>query len=207
MSPKKCLLCNVEYSKKYNESKRSFDERKYCSSTCGNQARVGKKLAPEHKEKIRLAGLGRRHTAEAIAKMSGQNAHRWRGGKPKCIDCQNPIANLYAKRCESCYKKFARGVNAAHWQGGKTSKNMLVRNSKEMKEWRNAVFKRDGFTCLMCKQVGYSLQAHHIIPFSVAPELWFDVDNGATLCKACHHQVHRGQNGIKLPAVIKAVAA
>jgi len=56
------------------------------------------------------------------------------------------------------------------------------------RKWRNAVFTRDLFTCQSCKKKfpKAELEAHHIKPFSVAPELQFDTKNGLTLCHDCH---------------------
>jgi 5-methylcytosine-specific restriction endonuclease McrA len=58
------------------------------------------------------------------------------------------------------------------------------------RKWRNAVFTRDLFICQKChrKLPPRELEAHHIKPFSVAPELQFDVKNGLTLCHDCHVQ-------------------
>jgi 5-methylcytosine-specific restriction endonuclease McrA len=56
------------------------------------------------------------------------------------------------------------------------------------KKWRRMVFTRDYYTCQIC-HTEYSedkLEAHHIKPFSIAPELQFDVNNGLTLCHKCH---------------------
>jgi 5-methylcytosine-specific restriction endonuclease McrA len=58
------------------------------------------------------------------------------------------------------------------------------------RKWRNAVFTRDLFTCQKCHRrlPARELEAHHIKPFSVAPELQFDVKNGLTHCHDCHVQ-------------------
>ena len=65
------------------------------------------------------------------------------------------------------------------------------RNSQEYKNWRSSVFKRDGFRCQICGQVGGTLNAHHIKPFVSNEDLRFDIDNGVTLCEACHKKVHK----------------
>jgi hypothetical protein len=60
--------------------------------------------------------------------------------------------------------------------------------SLSYKAWRYAVFTRDKFTCQQCgaKLSVDKLEAHHIKPFSVAPELEHVVSNGLTLCHECH---------------------
>lgn len=65
------------------------------------------------------------------------------------------------------------------------------RNTKEYSEWRSSVFERDNFTCVDCKKRGGYIEAHHIKKFKDFAELRFDVDNGKTLCKPCHVNVHR----------------
>jgi 5-methylcytosine-specific restriction endonuclease McrA len=52
-------------------------------------------------------------------------------------------------------------------------------------KWRKAVFTRDNFRCRECGSEE-NLEAHHIKPFSAAPELMYVVENGLTLCKDCH---------------------
>ncbi len=79
-----------------------------------------------------------------------------------------------------------RGKNHHNWKGGVTPKNLIIRNSVEMKKWRHDVFKRDDYTCQNCKQRGGKLNADHIKPFCLYPESRFDLDNGRTLCVECH---------------------
>lgn len=62
-------------------------------------------------------------------------------------------------------------------------------NLPEYKEWRNAVFKRDGYKCQECGG-GRNIQAHHIKSWAKHPESRFDVDNGVTLCIDCHANQH-----------------
>lgn len=66
-------------------------------------------------------------------------------------------------------------------------------NDPIYKEWRLAVYKRDGFCCQMpgCGRKGFSakIQAHHIKRWAEYPELRFQLTNGITLCKRCHNNI------------------
>ena len=71
-------------------------------------------------------------------------------------------------------------------KGWITPVNKLIRGSFEYKLWREAVFKRDDFTCIWCGKRGVVLHADHIKQFAFYPELRFAIDNGRTLCVPCH---------------------
>ena len=61
----------------------------------------------------------------------------------------------------------------------------------DYKNWRNAVYKRDRFTCqwpgCACKKKG--INAHHIRKWADFPSLHYVVENGITLCKFHHHLI------------------
>ncbi len=96
------------------------------------------------------------------------------------------------------YKTFCKsrvGDRSPTWKGGLTPKNLKIRNSKEMSEWRSLVFRRDLFTCQDCmgkcgNGKNVVLHAHHIKGFSEFPGLRFEITNGITLCKECHYKRH-----------------
>ncbi len=80
-----------------------------------------------------------------------------------------------------------RGPDHWNWRGGSGTERHLAMNRDEYKQWRRAVFVRDGFTCVFCGTNG-ALQADHIKPWAKYPNLRYDVDNGRTLCLPCHEQ-------------------
>lgn len=82
-----------------------------------------------------------------------------------------------------------KGVHSSFWRGGVNVINKpereRIRQSFEYKEWRRKVFERDGYACVECGATGY-LEADHILSFAAYPALRFDINNGRTLCRACH---------------------
>ncbi len=56
-------------------------------------------------------------------------------------------------------------------------------SAADLRRWRRAVLKRDGFTCQRCalfsKQPG-TLHVHHIVPYAEAPALRTEMSNGIT---------------------------
>lgn len=84
------------------------------------------------------------------------------------------------------------GVNHWQWRGGK-SKHIgnNIRKSPEYRCWREAVYKRDRFTCQKYGIIGGRLVAHHIKNFAEYPELRFAIDNGITLSRKAHNEFHK----------------
>lgn len=62
-------------------------------------------------------------------------------------------------------------------------------NNAAYRQWRMAVFQRDGFLCVLCNEKSRLKEAHHIIRYSVCPERQLDVTNGVTLCVDCHRSI------------------
>ena len=80
------------------------------------------------------------------------------------------------------------GENSPHWKGGITKWRVRLLQSAPYKRWREAIFKRDNYTCQLCNKRGGTLQAHHIVPVRDTKNtlLILDINNGVTLCKDCH---------------------
>lgn len=73
----------------------------------------------------------------------------------------------------------------------------LARYSPEAKKWREAVFKRDDYTCRWCGIRGTYLEADHIKPWAYFPELRFVLSNGRTLCRKCHNTTKIGAKAMR----------
>ena len=66
-------------------------------------------------------------------------------------------------------------------------------NNAEWRALRKEVLKRDNYQCRQCGATsegsGYPLEIHHIIAPKGNKELFFDINNCATLCKLCHARI------------------
>lgn len=131
----------------------------------------------------------------------GSCSPTWKGGKPKCVDCEATLGGRYRgsnHRCLSCKSKFYRGSRHPSWKPNKSSRaySNAARCSAAYKDWRKAVFQRDNYTCQICKVRGGNLHAHHLNGFTNFPNLRYDLNNGITLCVEHHTEFHR-QYGLR----------
>jgi 5-methylcytosine-specific restriction endonuclease McrA len=85
-------------------------------------------------------------------------------------------------------------TNAPHRSFFVRYTNQFERHSTDARRWTKAVYKRDGFTCRECGQVGGRLNAHHVKSWAEFPDLRYELSNGVTLCEGCHarHHPHLG---------------
>lgn len=181
--------CSLKYRNKHNNPAQTERGRKKIS------------------EKAKLRSTDHLRTKEAREKLkktiSGSGHWNWQGGlsKPKCVDCTKTISHG-KKRCKKCNGIHIRGENAPNWLGGKTKKEKLLRKRQEVVEWRVKVFERDNYTCQECgarSQKGNKvvLNADHIKPWAIYPELRTELSNGRTLCEPCHRKTKTyGRNAI-----------
>lgn len=157
-------------------------------------ANLGKKLSEETKRKIGLKSKGNsyrkgiKNTDEVRAKIS--KAHM--GVKLSEQHRKTLLGNKRAlgmKHSDGTKKDMSikrSGKNNPMWKGGVTPVNRSIRTSVKYKIWRKSIFQRDRYTCVLCFATGCVLNADHIKPFSLYPELRFELSNGRTLCVPCH---------------------
>jgi 5-methylcytosine-specific restriction endonuclease McrA len=92
-----------------------------------------------------------------------------------------------AKKSSSPSSKTVRYPTAGFYQ---RSWSQRVRFTPEWAAWRQDVFRRDGFRCVIPScQAKKNLEPHHIIRKIERPDLIHDIDNGVTLCHDCHEKV------------------
>ncbi len=97
---------------------------------------------------------------------------------------------LRQKQTISCGCYHTEVIRRQRKKNRVTPENKRLRKSLKALEWRMAVYERDGFKCQCCSKVGGILNAHHILAWAKYPDKRYDIDNGVTLCKECHHKVH-----------------
>lgn len=70
---------------------------------------------------------------------------------------------------------------------------------KRLAAWKKRVKQRDNYTCQRCGLFANTTQldAHHKLPAWFMPDLEFELSNGITLCKSCHHALHGAAGTIK----------
>lgn len=148
----------------------------------GGIGMLGKKHTLEAIEKIRLASTGRIKSESTKEKI--RKAHL---GRKYSLELREHNRQALLRPEVRLKKSLARRGKKSHlWKGGRTKESSIIRESIEYKLWREAVFKRDNYTCIWCKIRGGKLNADHIKPFAYYPELRFAIDNGRTLCVPCH---------------------
>lgn len=137
-----------------------------------------KPLKLETKIKIGNHFRGKHPTKKTIEKM-------------KIAQKGRTFTDTTKKKMSDTHKTLV-GEKAANWKGGITPVSQKIRNSIELRLWREAVFARDNWTCQDCgDNRGGNLNAHHKKSFSKYPELRTAIENGITLCNKCHTKLHK----------------
>lgn len=187
---KNCTQCGNLFPKDNRVSMRVWlTSTKYCSRDCMNAywtGRPGRKLGktgqvawnkgiPQTEEAKKKCS----DTMKVVSKELGFG--KWMTGKKQSVETRQ-------KKSDAAKAVIARGEH--NWYiDGRTPANKLIRHSLNYKLWREAVFARDNWTCVECKERGCYLEAHHIKPFAFFPELRFAIDNGVSVCTPCHAKV------------------
>lgn len=161
-----------------------------------------------------------------VKQQRGKTHSCWKGGGGivcNCNYCNKEIRkpprdykrakkHFCNKECEMSYRREfgSKGKEHHNYKNGLSPLYQALRTSVEYKEWRNAVFERDGFRCKLCEKGGM-LNAHHVIKVKTillennihnlsearkCKALW-DINNGITLCEDCHDILHSSRKYMK----------
>lgn len=187
---KNCLLCKREFMGKNTKWHIKLGRGVYCSRKCSSSA-TRKRLITNcmrcNKSIEIVASRENRfkYCSMACVALGNMGEHGYWYGKKR----PNLITSTSFKKglipWNMGLKGFLGGDKHWNWQGGITPLNEVIRKSFEYREWRVAVLKRDNYTCIMCGEAE-DLEADHIKPFALFPELRLDINNGRTLCVECH---------------------
>lgn len=172
-----------------------------------------RKISESQKGKPRLYALGNKYNIGRIPWNKGKKSDisAWNKGLKICLN--TGVTHIKKGQHLSIKTQFGnkepwnkgkenpyfKGENNPRWKGGITSENHRIRASVEYRDWRTKIFQRDDYICQECGIKGgwhkelnkkIILNADHIKPFALYPELRFDVDNGRTLCINCHRKTN-----------------
>ncbi len=112
----------------------------------------------------------------------------WKNKNRKQTTKEKIASTLKEKEIKPKVQFIGKANMNPNWKGGKGNERHRLMGQKEYILWRTTVFIRDDYTCQECKQKGVSLQADHIKPWALFPELRYAINNGRTLCVDCHRQ-------------------
>mgnify|MGYP001564505939 CR=1 FL=1 len=155
---RKCSNCNIEV---YKQPCHSHRKNSYCSKKC-------------HMEHLKKNSFFFPCMICEKKVFTQPTQIKYRHRKTCSVVCKSA---LLRKRAEERRIKFGYT---------KHQLDRLARSSPEAQRWRKEIFERDDYTCKFCGIRGSYLEADHIKPFSLFPELRYDLLNGRTLCRKCH---------------------
>lgn len=145
-------------------------EAKHCSRSCQHKSQVGKPH-PNNRRKMTQEEIDKR---KQLIDFRGEKNPFY--GKTHSIDTRKKVSAT------------KRGISIDQWDGFTGTERHRLMGQKEYILWRTAVFVRDDYTCQSCNKIGGTLNADHIKPWALYPELRYAIDNGRTLCVDCHRQ-------------------
>lgn len=190
-----CDWCGEEIERRPSDLRRG---KAYCSAGCSNKGRSrsiseamkGHPVAIENGKKNYVyleryyqkgnkpwnySQIGKGLICRECGGMFDVHPHKVKDGKGKYCSLE-------------CYRQAIKNPER--------SDEIRERTSPAMKQWKIKVFEHDRYTCQKCGLASFGgvyLEAHHIKSFRDYPKLRLDVDNGLTLCAACHYELHHSR--------------
>ena len=155
----------------------------------GNTLWLGRKHSEESKKKMTESLIGRKPPKTAFKK--GQNVgnlnFKWKGGKPKCLECNKQLSTYKSRYCRKHFGQYQSKENHPSWVNGNYKKSDRPYGDSASYYFRTKIYKRDKYKCKINNQdCKGRLEAHHILSWREYPELRYDINNGITLCHFHH---------------------
>mgnify|MGYP001568368946 CR=1 FL=1 len=184
MDAKSCGQCGSSFGKKATTSRKDWETTRFCSKKCW-YAWKSLNVIPWSK------GLTK-ETDERLAKLAKKIREQFKNGRKIPIrtgESHHMFGKHHSTETKEKMSRAHSGANHWNWQEGKTDPVHRLRNQIRYQEWRLAVLEKDGGKCTVCASISRP-NAHHIASFKDNPELRYDLENGRTLCNACHARHH-----------------
>jgi len=178
----RCIDCGKERTCYPSELKK--DPAEYRCSACGAKI-AGLRNRGRHpndvtRDKISKSLMGKERTdTEIILDMESHGRQIWYGGvryslkEVRVVEPKNPaylldllFGRFDRKEQSRRAARERRGPLNPRWKGGISTLNHAIRDCEWGLAWRDAVFRRDNFTCQVTGYRGKGLHAHHLVPLS-----------------------------------------
>lgn len=179
VEPRICPICNIEFTPR--QDLRMGKKVTYCSKKCADIAKVGVNYQPYVRIKKTCVICGSEFDVIPARQFSKHTCSKechivWLKKRIVSLKTRIKISQSHLKE------------KAYNWKGDNTTRieRKTLMSRMDYRIWRLSIFNRDNFTCQECGKRGIHLQAHHIKPWSIYPNLRYDINNGITLCKECH---------------------
>lgn len=186
MYKKNCKQCNKEFEKPIKNSKKIWENRIFCNSSCAAKFNVSINKK-ERYEKLSLAIKGRKgkkqteeHKRKMVeTRMSNGSYVAWNKGKgnPELAKKNNIIAKKNWKLKNKERVNYHTRIRSYRLRGAS--------GSHSLEQWQE-LKKRYDYMCLCCKkhEPEIKLTEDHIIPISKGGSN--DIFNIQPLCKSCN---------------------
>lgn len=177
-----CKVCSNIFN--CPPSRIKLGKGQFCTRNCRRIGMKGRSLSPQSQFKKGMA------TWNKGKPMSEESKEKLRESLKRIMPTKKRYSHWRGRNLPFEIRKKMSEAGKIRWFGheDKRKESKKIRDSFEYQEWRKAVFKRDDFTCVICKKTNCYLEADHIKPFARFPELRFSIENGRTLCIECHRK-------------------
>lgn len=113
-----------------------------------------------------------------------------KGDKPWNKDCNGYTLNLSDEGRAKKGKNVLKGSQSHFWRGGITDERAKI--GQWTRKVAGQVHKKYNYTCQNCGG-DRCLHAHHMLPVCTHPEEAYNIKNLITVCRDCHHYIHKNK--------------